>query len=83
MFQISQLNIAELVAIDFNELNLSKLKKDFDNISSEKSSKIFYLMNLNNIDLLKKTLKNIVLILFFMQLLINTWMSLRLTLSKL
>ena len=58
MFQISQLNIAELVAIDFNELNLSKLKKDFDNISSEKKfKKFFYLMNLNNIDLLKKTIE--------------------------
>ena len=43
MFQISQLNIAELVAIDFNELNLSKLKKDFDNISSEKKFKKFFI----------------------------------------
>ena len=43
MFQISRLNVKELIAIDFNELNLSKLKKDFENISNENKF-IFYAM---------------------------------------
>ena len=59
MFQISRLNINELIAIDFNELSLSKLKKDFDNISNEINfSKHFYLINLNNRNLLNKIIKN-------------------------
>lgn len=59
MFQISSLNVNELIAIDFNELSLSKLKKDFDNISNDnKFKKYFYLINLNNHNLLKKIIKN-------------------------
>jgi len=42
MFQISRLNVDELIAIDFNELNLSNLKKDFDNISSENNFKKYF-----------------------------------------
>ena len=58
MFQISRLNVKELIAIDFNELNLSKLKKDFENISNEnKLSKYFYLINLCKNDLLKKIIE--------------------------
>ena len=58
MFQ-PRLNINELIAIDFNELSLSKLKKDFDNISNEINfSKHFYLINLNNRNLLNKIIKN-------------------------
>ena len=58
MFQISRLKVKELIAIDFNELNLSLLKKDFDNISNENNLvKFFYLINLCNDDLLKKIIK--------------------------
>ena len=58
MFQISRLNVDELIAIDFNELNLSNLKKDFDNISSENNfTKYFYLINLNKKELLNNIIK--------------------------
>ena len=58
MFQISRLNVKELIAIDFNELNLSKLKKDFDDISKDnKLIKHFYLINLCRNDLLKKIIE--------------------------
>ena len=58
MFQISRLNVKELIAIDFNELNLSKLKKDFDVISNDnKLIKHFYLINLCRNDLLKKIIE--------------------------
>ena len=58
MFQISRLNVRELIAIDFNELNLSKLKKDFDNISNEnRLTKHFYLINLNKNELLEKIIE--------------------------
>lgn len=58
MFQISRLNVDELIAIDFNELNLSNLKKDFDNISSENNfTKYFYLINLNRKELLNNIIK--------------------------
>ena len=67
--------LRELIAIDFNELNLSKLKKDFDNISNEnRLTKHFYLINLNKNELWKKLLKNIILILYSMQRLINMLM---------
>ena len=58
MFQISRLDVDELIAIDFNELNLSNLKKDFDNISNEKNfTKYFYLINLNRKELLNNIIK--------------------------
>ena len=58
MVQISRVNVDELIAIDFNELNLSNLKKDFDTISSENNfTKYFYLKNLNKKELLNNIIK--------------------------
>ena len=55
MFQISRLNINSLVGVDFNELNLSNLKKDFENLDQKKNiNNFFYLLNLNNKNLLTK-----------------------------
>ena len=65
----------ELIAIDFNELNLSKLKKDFDNISNEnRLTKHFYLINLNKNELLEKIIEKHNLFLYSMQRLINMLM---------
>ena len=53
MFQISRLDVQELIGLDFNELNISNLKKDFDNLKiNNKIKKYFYLINLNNKSLL-------------------------------
>ena len=55
VFQISRLDISSLIALDFNELNLSKLKKDYKNLNLNKNIHAsFYLLNLNNKWLLKK-----------------------------